>query len=138
LTHAQLARTDVEWLQSWGDRDRGRDSYEVSFRRADTEYNYDIAVDSGEIVEWDVEYHRPRGAAPNNGGATISQDQAMNIALTQANVAQADAQRLRAEFDRDDGRSAYEVDWRVGQMKYDYEIDAASGEIISFDQEYHR
>lgn len=73
-------------------------------------------------------------AAPS-GGEQIGEERAKQIALEHAGVNEADTQRLRVEFDYDDGRAEYEVEWDVGRMEYDYEIDAYTGEILSFEKE---
>ncbi|MCD8129107.1 MAG: PepSY domain-containing protein, partial [Oscillospiraceae bacterium] len=37
------------------------------------------------------------------------------------------------KLDRDDGVYVYEVEFTVGWLEYEYEIDAASGSILSFE-----
>ena len=39
------------------------------------------------------------------------------------------------EVDTDDGKTVYELDFRVGSTEYDYEIDAASGKILKVEKE---
>lgn len=64
---------------------------------------------------------------------TISQDEAKQIALKDAGVAEADVTGLRVKEDRDDGRYIYEVQFYVQNKEYDYDIDATSGAIVSSD-----
>ena len=41
---------------------------------------------------------------------------------------------VKAELDRDDGRLVYDVEFYTADYKeYDYEIDAATGEVVSYD-----
>ena len=40
---------------------------------------------------------------------------------------------VQAKLDWDDGRQVYDVDFYSGNKEYDYEIDAASGAIRSYD-----
>ena len=40
---------------------------------------------------------------------------------------------FKAKLDRDDGRRVYDVEFYSGSREYDYEIDAATGDIVSFD-----
>ena len=42
---------------------------------------------------------------------------------------------MELETDHDDGRTVYEFSWKVGTTEYDYEIDADTGEILSYSQE---
>ena len=62
----------------------------------------------------------------------LTQDRAVEIAVADAGVT--DYTLLKAQRDYDDGRLVYEVEFYSADGKeYDYEIDAASGEILSFD-----
>ena len=66
--------------------------------------------------------------------AKITQDRAKEIALEHAGVMKDDATFLRAEHERENGKSIYEVEfYSSGNKEYDYEIDAETGEIISYD-----
>lgn len=39
----------------------------------------------------------------------------------------------KAKLERDDGRTYYEIEFKFGTAEYEYDIDALTGEIISFD-----
>ena len=65
----------------------------------------------------------------------ISAEEAKTAALSHAGLSATDVTRLRAEFDYDDGRAEYEVDFHVGGYEYDYEIDAETGRVIKWDRE---
>ena len=60
---------------------------------------------------------------------------ALQTALKDAGVNEADASRIRVTMDRDDGMLVYEVRFDAAEVEYDYEIDAQSGRIISTDVE---
>ena len=60
---------------------------------------------------------------------------AKQIALNHAGVAETDTRAMELETDHDDGRTVYEFSWKVGTTEYDYEIDADTGEILSYSQE---
>lgn len=68
-------------------------------------------------------------------GGRIGEDRARAIALEHAGVAAGDATFLKVRPDRDDGRDVYDVEFYSGDTEYDYEIDAASGEITGFDRD---
>ena len=61
---------------------------------------------------------------------------ALQTALADAGVNEADASRIRVTMDRDDGMLVYEVRFDAAEVEYDYEIDARSGRIISTDVEH--
>ena len=76
----------------------------------------------------------PEAPAPE-APAYIGVEAAKEIALAHAGVALADARFEEAEFDFDDGRAVYELDFRFGQYEFEYEIDALSGKILDFEKE---
>ena len=56
---------------------------------------------------------------------------AQKIALEHAGVKAADATITKSKLDYEDGRQVYDIEWYAGGAKYDYEIAADTGEIIS-------
>ncbi len=71
-----------------------------------------------------------------SGEANISAEKAKEIALNHAGVSAKEAMFIRADKDRDDGKSVYDVEFYTKDNKeFDYEIDAKTGEIVSFDQD---
>ena len=65
----------------------------------------------------------------------MTAEQAKQIALAHAGVSEADAGRMEMDRDREHGREVYEFSWQIGFTEYEYEIDAATGEILSYSQE---
>ena len=65
----------------------------------------------------------------------ITKEEAIAIALADAGFTQDQVSRLRAEFDYDDGRPEYEVDFHQDRCEYDYEIHAETGKILSRDKD---
>lgn len=63
----------------------------------------------------------------------IGEDKAMQIALENAGVSQEELLFSYAKLDSDDGVWVYDVEFYAGNKEYDYEIDAVSGNILSFD-----
>ena len=70
-------------------------------------------------------------AQPQQGGR-ISADKAKAIAFGHAGVSAGQVRDLSVEYD-DDG--VYEIDFKVGNMEYDYEIGAVDGSIRKADVE---
>lgn len=73
-----------------------------------------------------------------NAAKYITADKAREIALDHAGVKAADAVFLTAGLDWDDGQVHYEVEFYSGSTEYDYDIDAVTGAILSFDHELDR
>ena len=65
----------------------------------------------------------------------ITKEEAIAIALADAGFTQDQVTRLRAEFDYDNGRPEYEVDFHQDRYEYDYEIHAETGKILSRDKD---
>ena len=64
----------------------------------------------------------------------ISAEQAKNKALAHAGLSASQVTFVRATLEWDDGRQVYDVEFYTSDYKeYDYEIDAASGAVLSFD-----
>ena len=66
---------------------------------------------------------------PQATASGISADRAKQIALSHAGVGSANFTKV--ELDTDDGVRVYEIEFKVGNVEYDYDINASSGAIIS-------
>lgn len=66
------------------------------------------------------------------GTGTVDEAAAQKIALEHAGVKAADATITKSKLDYEDGHQVYDIEWYAGGAKYDYEIAADTGEIISF------
>ena len=75
----------------------------------------------------------PMAASPESN--RITKEEAIAIALKDAGLTEDQVTRLHAEFDYDDGRPEYDVDFRQGGFEYDYEIHAETGKILSRDKD---
>ena len=64
---------------------------------------------------------------------TISEEKAVQIALDHARLKKEDVSFITSHPDFDDGRYVYDIEFYKDMTEYDYEIDAATGEILSFD-----
>ena len=64
--------------------------------------------------------------------AEITVDNAVKTALEKAGVAAADASVYKKIWEFSDGKEQYDIHFLIpGQMKYEYEIDAVTGEVLS-------
>ena len=75
----------------------------------------------------------PAATNPASSGAAITGEEAQQIALQHAGVASEEVTFIHAHPDYDDGRNVYEVEFYKGNEEFDYEIDANTGDILSFD-----
>ena len=143
LNHAGLSSSQVSFVRAHLDWEDGRRVYEVEFYNTSnyTEYDYEIDASSGDILSYDHEaeyYQRPStGTGSSGGSAAISTEQAKQIALSHAGLSSSQVSFIRSKLDWEDGRRVYEVEFynTSNYTEYDYEIDASSGDILSYDHE---
>ena len=135
LEHAGLSESQVTFVRAKLDFDDGRWEYEVEFYAGNTEYDYDIDATTGAIrsFDHDAEYYTP---GTTQSGSYIGEAKAKAIALDRAGLSESQVGYIKCELDRDDGRWEYEVEFRSGGYEYEFEIDATSGTILSYDKEW--
>lgn len=75
------------------------------------------------------------GVSGVESSTQITAEQAEQAALTHAGFTAEEVNFKRTELDFDDGIYKYEIEFYVGTTEYDYEIDANTGNIISFDKD---
>lgn len=138
LEHAGFSEADVQFLSTRLDYDDGRAEYDVEFLCGNEEYDYNIDALTGAVLSMDreVEYYT-QNQQPAAGAATLTADEAKQIALQHAGVNEANTTRMEISFDHDDGRAVYEVEWNVDRTEYQYDIDANTGDILSYEHDMH-
>ena len=132
---AGVSESDVEYINAKPDRDDGRDVFDVEFYADGVEYDYEIDAESGKILSFDKDADNLKIPAKTEKAASgrITEAEAEEIAFRDAGVSESDVKRLKTEFDRDDGREIYEVEFYYNNMEYTYEINAADGSILERD-----
>ncbi len=141
LEHAGLKEEEVGFAHTKLELEDGIWQYDVEFYQDSTrtEYDYDIDALTGKILSFDhdAEYY-PQGAGGDSpaGDGQITGDKAKEIALEYAGVAQEEAQFLEVSYDYDDGRAEFEIEWHVGRTEYACDVDAVTGEVLSFEKEF--
>ena len=93
---------------------------------------------SGEVTDFDTNY--PTGSTGSTAGnAKISMSEAYEIALNHAGRTADEVVIVERELSQDDGRMEYEIEfiYKSGSSytEYDYEIDANTGAIVSYDRD---
>lgn len=134
LTDAGLTADALSGSYTRLEYDDGRAIYDVEFWTADKEYDYEIDAVTGEILSMDYDADNLSAQSTAASGTVIGEDAARLAALTHAGLAErSDIQFLQCKLDRDDGRQVYDVEFYVDSAEYDYEIDALTGEVLSYD-----
>ncbi len=138
LSHAGFDADSVRISHVRLEFDDGCWQYDVEFYKDNTEYNYDIDALTGAILSCshDTDYHnRHHDSAGTPDTAMLTEDTAIQIALDYAGIAEQDTAFLTAELAYDDGCAEYEVEWYVGRTEYECDVDAYTGEVLSFQKE---
>ena len=157
LESAGVVEDDAVFSTAGLDKRNGMDYYAVDFTAGGQSYEYDIDAVTGVVIDSssgggtaetpaagddDGTASAPAAASPSpsagqtTGGqaAAVTEEQARETALSHAGLTADQVTFVRSKLDRDDGRLMYDVEFYTSDYKeYDYEIDAATGEILSYD-----
>ena len=157
LEAAGVAEDDAVFSTAGLDKRNGMDYYAVDFTAGGRSYEYDIDAVTGVVIDSssgggtaetpaagddDGTASAPAAASPSPSAgqttegqaAAVTEEQARETALSHAGLTADQVTFVRSELDRDDGRLMYDVEFYTSDYKeYDYEIDAATGEILSYD-----
>ncbi len=95
-----------------------------------------LAVASvGIAVAADMTKNNQANNSANGDVVYLAEDTVKKLALNHAGLTEADVTELKVVLDYDDRKAEYEVKFRKDNVKYEYEIDAVSGTILSYDAE---
>ncbi len=139
LAHARVNSADALRITCKLDYDDGVAEYDVEFWDGSKEYDYEINALTGNIMSYDYDmesYDSKPVTTPTTTPSTteyIGETKAKSIALAHAGVNSADALRMICKLDYDDGVAEYDVEFWDGSKEYDYEINALTGNIMSYD-----
>ena len=139
------------------DFDKGVYEVEVYYHNDAYEYKVDArtSTEGGSIIYTDFKYFTngitddnnsnnsnnnsnnssTNGSTNNATTASITVDEAKNIALTHANLTEDTVSLLRTEQEYENGVLVYEIDFTSGDFEYDYKINDNNGEVVSYDRD---
>ena len=161
LNNAGVAESSARFIKAEADHGDGFLHYDIEFLVGRTKYEYEIAAADGRIIKVEKELEddyieveqerntivvqptetaavqaqtqaqtQPQTQAPQK----ISADRAKSIAFGHAGVSAGQVRELSVEYDDDHG-GVYEIDFKVGDVEYDYEIAASNGAVRKADAE---
>ena len=145
LEDAGVNAEDASFTTAELERKGELEYYDVDFTAGGQSYEYDIDAITGVVIARDDDRDDAQDDAQDDArddaqstagqtGGLIGEAEAKAKALAHAGLKEIQVTFLRAELDRDDGRQVYEVEFYTQDYKeYDYEIDAATGEVLSYD-----
>lgn len=143
LAHAELSEAEITELRAHWDRDDRLPHWDIRWRSGDWEYDYDVDPETGAILEWDRDYEPvgriqepPVTQPPAAESAYLTQEEALDIALSHAGLTGDKISRLERSFDRDDGRPEWDIEFTCDGYEYSYEIHAKTGAILDWEKEW--
>lgn len=131
LDNAGVSGEQATFTKSKLDYEDGVLVYEIRFVTDQSAYEYEIDAATGEILERSVET-RASGAS---GAKAIDLSEAKRIALRHAGLTEGEVTFTEAKREKDDGEDKFEIEFRAGNIEYEYEIDAATGSILEYGRE---
>ncbi len=138
--YPELAQYNVLDLHAHLDHHKGSSRYEVEFYCGGYEFEYEIDAVTGTVLDWDTDYKGvPVNTEPQKADAVSSGDigeaAARAAALAHAGVREADAFEWDVDRDYEDGRLEYELEFKAGNLEYEYTIDGSTGAILEYEMD---
>ena len=137
LQHAGVSASNAVFVKAEREYDDGRLTYDVDFYAGNKEYDYEILAADGTILSYDadIEGYRIPSSTSSSSSGYIGVERAKEIALQHAGLSSSGVNFDKAEFDHDDGRAEYEIEFHHNFREYEYTIDAASGTILEAERD---
>ncbi len=149
MEHAGVTECSIHRVEL--DTEDGRQVYEVEFFAGNTEYDYTIDRETGEILSYDQDIEgwglgngqqngsgngrkngQDNSAASASGPITL--EEAVQLVLDR--VPGASASDVQIEFERDDGKDIYEGEVTCNRTEHEFQIDASTGNFIEWSVDY--
>lgn len=156
LKHSKVNEKDADVSSVLLVEQNGMMLYEVCFSTKDNQYEYLLDASTGRVESW----RKAAAAEPvtepavaasgelkptaspeptatpapeKNATVLIGEDEAKKLAMGHANITEKDLSSIECKLELDGLSLIYDIEMKTKLMEYDYEVDAISGEIISFD-----
>lgn len=128
LSENTIATTKVE-----SDEYKGRQVYNIKFTSGNVKYSYVIDAATGKIVSFDYKVNSEAENASTNTSSVLTPEEARTAALKAAGQTAANVSFTKTKLDNDDGRLIYEIKFWNNRTEYDFDIDAFTGQVLSYD-----
>lgn len=149
LKHAKLTSDQVSFIKTDTELENGIEVYNIEFSYENKEYDYKINSSNGEIIEYDSDIEdyditqqqatkENKSVTPNNqnsNNSKITVEKAKEISLKHANLKDNQVVFDKTEMDYDNGVQVYDIEFHYNNIEYNYEIDANTGNILSYSQD---
>ena len=128
LKNSKLKKSQVKLIETSYENDEN--TYEVEFtkKKNGAEYNYEIAADTGKIVEKSVEYRVKRNSSHKKIGKTEARKKVAKF----LDISYKTVKAGTCYYEYDDGKGVYEVRFTKGSRNYECEVLAPTGKILEY------
>ncbi|MCD7858951.1 MAG: PepSY domain-containing protein, partial [Firmicutes bacterium] len=107
--------------------------YEIEFDCGGYEYEYEINAATGAVISGKKELDDDAASSSVSDAALVGEAAAKAAALSHAGVSADSITKYKCELDTDKGVQVYEIEFDCGGYEYEYEINAATGAILSYE-----
>ena len=146
VADAGLKESQVTFTKVQLETDDGRLEYEIDFNKEQFEYDYEIDATTGDIISADKDINdnyvapsketkKDKKSSKKAKTDTITEEEALDIALKDAGISKKDISYSEVHQDYDDGVNKYEVEFHVGSKEYNYDIAVKGGKILEHEAE---
>lgn len=142
LEAAGVAASQAEFASAKLSEQNGQEYYKVAFSALGEEYVYDIDALTGTVIVADTPSAGSQEVSPSAGmqavkpleNGMLTEQEAKERAMAHAGMTKDQVSFSTCGLDKEDGRCVYEMEFYVSDgSSYNYEIDAYTGEVVSFD-----
>lgn len=116
------------------DHENGILVYEVELEYEGVEHEFIINALDGTVIRHKTDRHKNNGTNASANGF-ITEETALSKVLERASLNKDDISALRIELDHDDNIWKYEIEFRSGFYEYEADVNADTGEIISYERD---
>ena len=130
LKNAHTTRKAVYNFEA--ERDGGRFEIEFTKKKNNNEYSYEYKASNGRLMEKSVDYSYTR----NSSRKKIGKSAAISKVAKFSGIARSIVASGTCRYEYDDREGTYEVKFRKGNYKYDYDVLAPTGKVIEMSKDY--
>ena len=135
LANASVPEADAYNVKVERDGDNGIPLWDIEFETEYGDYDFEVALSGGRIVGADYEVDEEwLDRLSRHGGGLLSAGQAQDIVAAKA----PDASSFLIREEHSDGRLCYEGEAYGDDIKYEFELDAATGVIYDWNADLRR
>ncbi len=123
LKESKVTVTDTEY-------DSEDKTYDVEFIKNSNgkEYSYEISATTGKILEKSVDFRYKRNSSRDKIGKKAARKKVAKF----SGISYKTIKKGTCFYDYDDGKGVYEVKFKKGNKRYEYDVLAPTGKIIEY------